>query len=464
MPRFLQSKTDFPMTVSLGGRVPEWGLSRWGKRGLMFRPLDEEGFSIRGDGRQILYKGRTKSHRFTILGGEAFEYDCILEKEPDSNVVTLGIEGAEKYDFYRQPDFVKDPFLKGSYAVYKKEVLAGPIRVSEGTGKLCHIKRPLVIDALGRRVWGDLCIDGVRGLLTITIPEEWLAHAKYPVVVDPTVGTTTVGSQTHVNNGGGDDDISLVGLDAQIGVNKFVLPDTFQGQAQGYVYNYLNQYFCASDPVIPLLYSDSNNFPYLRKSSNEGQIDSKIGPGKPAGWRSAAFTVTESLAAGQPVWFGLGAFEFYFLFDYGAVYNFADCYELDEGVAPNPFPQDYKNWTKNYKISWYFTYTAGQVYARTLTQGVSLGDSRAVAAGYCRGVTEEAGITGDAHRQGEYHRTMVDEAVALGEAARHLLIEVVILTGLFIRDYVLGRLIKSKEDLIVKSAMCREIEIESRLR
>jgi hypothetical protein len=98
------------------------------------------------------------------------------------------MEGAEHYDFFRQPDFVKEPFLKGSYAVYKKETLLG-----EGTGKLCHIHRPEIIDARGRRCWGDLSIMGNE--LRITVPERWLSEAKYPVVVDPTIGTSTVGSQ-----------------------------------------------------------------------------------------------------------------------------------------------------------------------------------------------------------------------------------------------------------------------------
>jgi hypothetical protein len=60
------------------------------------------------------------------------------------------MEGAENFDFFRQPDFVKDPFLKGSYAVYKRETLAG-----EGTGKLRHIHRPQIIDSRERRRWGS---------------------------------------------------------------------------------------------------------------------------------------------------------------------------------------------------------------------------------------------------------------------------------------------------------------------
>ena len=121
--RFRQSLTDFPLTVDLGDKSPSWGLTRWaGNRGLRFIPLDDEGFSLRGNKRLLLYKGRRRSHRFTILGDGAFEYDCILNKEPESNIISLLMEGAEDFDFFRQPDFVPDPFLKGSYAVYKKKL------------------------------------------------------------------------------------------------------------------------------------------------------------------------------------------------------------------------------------------------------------------------------------------------------------------------------------------------------
>ena len=146
---FCQSLRDFPCPVTLGKNVPSFGLHRY-KQGLRFAPNDDEGFTLRGDRRQLLYKGRRRSHRFTILGDTFFEYDCILEREPESNVISLRMEGAENFDFFRQPDFVKEPFLQGSYAVYKKETLVG-----EGTGKLCHIHRPEIIDARGRRCWGN---------------------------------------------------------------------------------------------------------------------------------------------------------------------------------------------------------------------------------------------------------------------------------------------------------------------
>jgi hypothetical protein len=149
---FRQSVHDFPLTVSLGEKAPAWGLSRWDGGGLRFLLPDDEGFTLRGDNKRLVYKGRRRSHRFTILGDTAFEYDCILNREPESNVITLIMEGAENFDFFRQPDFVKDLLLARSYAVYKKETLVG-----EGTGKLCHIHRPEIIDSRGAAVLGGIC-------------------------------------------------------------------------------------------------------------------------------------------------------------------------------------------------------------------------------------------------------------------------------------------------------------------
>jgi hypothetical protein len=287
--KFLQSTTDFPLTVSLGEKVPSWGLSRWrGNGGLRFIPPDDEGFILRGDKKRLVYKGRRRSHRFTILADGAFEYDVILNREPESNVVALPMEGAEQYDFYRQPDFLKDPLLAGSYAVYKKETLIG-----EGTGKLCHIHRPEIIDALGRRCWGDLSVAG--NCLYITIPEKFLSEAKYPVIVDPTIGTTTVESQTHWDNVDNESYDQLF-IEAAIAVNRFLVPETLNNTAAAYVYAYDSDYDGRCKPV---LYSDNNNVPLARCSANEGVFDIAVGNGKPAGWRSAVFKPNTSIAKGS---------------------------------------------------------------------------------------------------------------------------------------------------------------------
>ncbi|MDR3173395.1 MAG: hypothetical protein LBU19_04015, partial [Treponema sp.] len=61
--RFLQSAGDFPCTVTLGGKVPAWGLNRWGSPGLRLVPPDDEGFTLRGNRWRLMYRGRKRSHR-----------------------------------------------------------------------------------------------------------------------------------------------------------------------------------------------------------------------------------------------------------------------------------------------------------------------------------------------------------------------------------------------------------------
>jgi hypothetical protein len=380
--RFFQSQNDFPVQVTLGEKVPAWGLSRWGSSGLRFVPPDDEGFTLRGDRWRLVYKGWRRSHRFTILGDTAFEYDCILNREPESNVITLIMEGAGNFDFFRQPDFIKDPFLKGSYAVYKKETLLG-----EGTGKLCHIHSPLIIDSRGRQCWGDLSVTG--NMLCITIPEAWLSEAKYPVIIDPTIGTTTVGSQTHWNNVDNESYDQLF-LEASLGVNRFLVTESFTGTGTAFVYAYETDYDGRCKPV---LYSDNNNTPLTRKSQSEGFFDSAVTSGKPASWRSTTFQSRETISTGSYIWFGLFCDWFAPRFDYGA-----KCYWDYWDTKGDDIPDTYPLWRADsyydFKLSMYFTYASAHNYTRTLTQGVTLTDSRKQAADYKRATAMNAnGIT-----------------------------------------------------------------------
>jgi len=389
---FRQSLLDFPCPVALGRDTPSFSLHRF-KPGLRFIPPNDEGYTIRGDRRRLVYKGRRRSHRFTILGDYAFEYDCILEREPNSNVIALYLEGAENFDFFRQPDFVPDDFLKGSYAVYKKDTLIG-----EGTGKLCHIHRPEIIDARGRRCWGELSVDGNE--LRIIIPEWFLSGAKYPVIVDPTIGTTTVGSFCYPV--ASPDYGSMIIY--EIAVNKFLAPERIEGQCTAWAY------FSRIDPndvfYNPRVYDDNNNRPTIRRSCNESEatwslwLDDNFEyfPGHAQNtpkWKSATFNIIGSINQGSYLWFGGYGHTYYPRFDYGALmykayieYIYED-EEDEEGIEYPDFPYFGYERTYDRKISWYFEYTSqSQNYIRTLTQGVTLTDSRRLSVGYKRKTTQ----------------------------------------------------------------------------
>jgi hypothetical protein len=581
------------LIVSLGKKAPAWGLSRWASAGLRFLPPDDEGFTLRGDKRRLVYKGRRRSHRFTILGDTAFEYDCILNREPESNVITLLMEGAENFDFFRQPDFVEDPFLKGSYAVYKKETLIG-----EGTGKLCHIHRPQIIDSRGRRCWGDLSVTGNR--LCITIPETWLSEAKYPVIVDPTIGTTTVGSQYLWDNDDPGEPLVPLMFEMKIPVNRFLVPEAINGNLTAYAYTNEDDSESGGRPV---LYSDNGNKPKYRKSADEGLFDFRVSGSKPVGWRSTGFRSNGNIASGSYIWFGVFA-EYYWFprFDWGT-----PCYDCmwydyeDDPVILEEYPDEYLLHT--FKLSMYFTYTSAQSYIRTLTQGVTLTDSRKQTAAYkramtmnadgitllghssnyfreqinaltlsdtvsrfrgffrslaeqvhtgdliaycrdflrtialmvrpetheqrnlaarrdiadhagtgdstarqrgfirtlaavvitadyagkiqtwfrsiqeqatafgeaghlgdyLRGIYTEAGSMAETTHEGEYHRRVQDTAYSEAVSLRQLLIFIRLWTTGLVRDYIIRRFLKSNEELVLKSPVCREIEIDSRI-
>jgi len=477
--QFRQSLKDFPITVSVGGKRPECGLSRWGGQGLRFIPLDDEKFTIRRDRKRLAYNGRRRSHRFTILGENSFEYDCILNREPESNVITLFMEGAEDFDFYRQPDFVPEPLLQGSYAVYKKETLVG-----EGTGKLCHIHRPELIDARGRRCWGDLTIVGNE--LRIVIPENWLSEAAYPVVVDPVIGTTTIGSQItgpDPNNPSYD----RPWLDSEYALNKYQVPQNGSGICTAYVYCYNTE---TDSFVTPLLYTDVNSKPYMKKSQNEKMIDVRVWPPSlPVGWRSNTFGLNGNITAGDYIWFGVHGGYFTTRFDYGG-----ECYkgwfdwELYEEYEGEPTPYIHHSSLQKYctiKWSWYFDYTAvtSQNFIRTLTQGVSLTDNRKINAGYKRAAIQTVKAEGSVSRcflfsrilkeivglleKAKHGKTMIrivqDMVQAAGLGFRGLVFYVKIQTQAFVRDYILGRFLKARSNIEMKSAICREIVLESEI-
>jgi hypothetical protein len=440
--------------VSLGEKVPAWGLLRWGGSGLRFVPPDDEGFTLRGDRRRLLYKGRRRSHRFTILGDSSFEYDCILEKEPESNVVTLLMEGAERFDFFRQPDFLKNLLLAGSYAVYKKET-----RLGEGTGKLCHIHRPQIIDSRGRRVWGDLSVTGNR--LCITIPENFLSEAKYPVIVDPVIGCTTIGSQYDKyfideeeydgllsiaeDEGWSDEQLreELQGCKiiltryGEAVFNKYTCAETLLGQYTACIYVGALEY----DPyacVIPVLFSTNGDMPGSLISSREYAFCATKQTAA-AGWKTLDFTLPAQLGAHTPFWFGIYARGMGINFDYGAacfdIYggvdaasvrndtqNGLDVHSRLNGIEENialyrensedaDYGMDMRSFLKwegmnvhpladsryDVKLSIYFR-SGGTDYTRILTQGVTLNDSRKLTGNYRRSATQTvrgtAAVTG----------------------------------------------------------------------
>jgi hypothetical protein len=63
----------------------------------------------------------------------------------------------------------------------------------------------------------------------------------------------------------------------------------------------------------------------------------------------------------------------------------------------------------------------------------------------------------------DYHRTHEDTAYTEAAPLRSLFIVIRLVTMGFVRDFILKRFLKSNDDTYVKSPVCRELEITSRI-
>lgn len=158
--------------------------------------------SVKKEGNKIMWKkGYTEAHFYDIDGG--YEFEVIYHKKPETNVTEFTIQ-TKGLQFFYQPELTQADIdrgvhrpenVVGSYAIYTDKKR----RNYEGgrlwrSGKVGHIFRPKVFDSAGREVWGILNIDVEKEILSVTVPQEFLDTATYPVIVDPTIGYDTVGA------------------------------------------------------------------------------------------------------------------------------------------------------------------------------------------------------------------------------------------------------------------------------
>ncbi|MCP4568603.1 MAG: hypothetical protein GY841_13585 [FCB group bacterium] len=124
-------------------------------------PLDEEAFDSPEDKRRIDKTKSTATHAYDKDGNTVLYL-------PENKIGSVAIYGPKKNNTYR-------------------------------TGKIGHIDRPKAIDAKGCEVWCDLSLDLEQKTLTVTVPQTFVDNkeTKYPVIVDPTFGYTTLGGTTY---------------------------------------------------------------------------------------------------------------------------------------------------------------------------------------------------------------------------------------------------------------------------
>lgn len=183
---------------------------------------DEKTPTFRKDPDKVVWTGeKVEAHFYDIEPNEehpegASEFEVFLKEKPATNVVSFTVvdKGVE---YFYQPEITDEEVTEyadrrgltiaeakvkcqpenviGSYAIYAKEYKHNVVGGKEyKCGKVGHIYRPQIEDANGVKVWGELKID--KGLLTVTIPQEFLDNATYPVrhAAGLTFGYTTIGT------------------------------------------------------------------------------------------------------------------------------------------------------------------------------------------------------------------------------------------------------------------------------
>lgn len=153
----------------------------------------------------------TEKDIFYFDENNRLKWDIHFQTKPKTNIFEWQIEAQKDVEFlYQTPLTIEERLegiqreldIDGSYAVYIKDKSGhyknsdGSTRINYATGKLAHIPRPLCIDNNGDNQWADIEIKQISSgshTLKITIPQNFLDECSYPLILDPTVGYTTVG-------------------------------------------------------------------------------------------------------------------------------------------------------------------------------------------------------------------------------------------------------------------------------
>jgi len=149
---------------------------------------------------EVIFKEKPKSNKveFDIDSTDLeFHYQQPLNEIPENDIYDC--TATDCYDendllVFNRPENVVD-----SYAVYhatKMNRERGGINY--GTGKVFHIFRSKIFDASGDWTWAEN-MNYADGTLTVTIPQDFLDRAIYPVTVDPTIGNTAEGQSNAAN-------------------------------------------------------------------------------------------------------------------------------------------------------------------------------------------------------------------------------------------------------------------------
>jgi hypothetical protein len=191
--------------AALGGNfVPNINMSKWDDEYFLNINLpiaitnEKEVF----DGEKIKLDTKDYSLNFYPLNSDDLEFEITFNKKPDSNIIILDLLFSNGLEFFYQPPltqaqiesgYVREERVVGSYAVYCDKKYN-----KYCAGKFCHIYYPYLKDADGKTARVEK-FEILTGKMTITLPEAWMQTAKYPVILDPTLGNSVAGASSYGN-------------------------------------------------------------------------------------------------------------------------------------------------------------------------------------------------------------------------------------------------------------------------
>jgi hypothetical protein len=313
-------------------------------------------------------------------GDGELEFEIILKQKPSANVFSFSVQ-TQHLKFYYQPplsqelnpaewDELSETYARkgnrerrrpenivGSYAVYHaaRTNLHRTLGEAEKykTGKAFHIYRPKLTDAEGKTAWATFNSDlSETGVLTITLPQEFLDPAKYPVTVDPTFGYTTVGAST---DGTGED------------VETCTSTMTSDSGAQVTSITWYNYTDSGTANFGLALYSDNSGSPNsLLGTTATGSVTTT------AQWRTLNFASPISVSPNTVYWLSYAASSLTrYRYDSGATHEHAADTSHAYPTFPDPFNPS-PIWDTE-KVSIYATYTTGGT-VKTVADSLSLSD------------------------------------------------------------------------------------------
>jgi hypothetical protein len=315
--------------------------------------------------------------------------------------------------------------------------------------------------------------------MTISIPETWLGEAAYPVLIDPVIGSNTIGAYRTfpyispddyewylddlADDPGGTDiadyceDMQFY-LEEWMVLNRQTTPLALQGTYNAYLYADETWHYTVGSTTYyeegiayPMMYSGLHNKPKQILCSDTSRMVIKVSPSTPAKWHKGTLTFGTRINADTDIWFGFaGDMGIGCRFDYGSQYrgvrgfcppdegdyrslgyNTIVEYISDEGYADVSGKPDYlcdsgsDGYNRypgarfDFKISMYLELPAQQ-YTRTLTQGVTLTDNRKRVHGIVTKLLQTAGISGTNKRvQGAVRKRMETVQADEGHTRTH---------------------------------------------